>query len=199
MFWPYWQSCPDEGQRARLAHVGCFQCYNGPLIKSFLMFVPEKTHNGLNLCSAFLGHSKCFTYWNHYSFAQCTQWCVSVCTGVMCDMIQVGSSVSRRTPTRRTRTAWLSKACWRPTSRACGPSSSTAPPTSLPSSTRWLGERRATHDTTAKSRCGLIWTNYPRDELESLSCINPATTKKISLFYLHVPLAHYWKPAALRH
>lgn len=38
--------------------------------------------------------------------------------------------------------------------------------------------RWETHDTTAKSRCGLIWTNYPRDELESLSCINPATTKK---------------------
>lgn len=102
----------------------------------------------------------------------------------MCDMIQVGSSVSRRTPTRRTRTAWLSKACWRPTSRACGPSSSTAPPTSLPSSTRWLGERRATHDTTAKSRYGLIWTGYPRDELESLSRINPAKKKKKSVCFI---------------
>lgn len=37
---------------------------------------------------------------------------------------------------------------------------------------------------TAKSRCGLIWTNYPRDELESLSCINPATKKKKSVCFI---------------
>lgn len=66
-----------------------------------------------------------------------------------CDMIQMGSSVSRRTPTRRIPTARPLRACWRPTSRACGPSSSTAPPTLLPSSTRWLGKSRTTQETVA--------------------------------------------------
>lgn len=47
-----------------------------------------------------------------------------------------------RTQTQKPQTAWASREYWRLTSRAWGPSSCTARPTSPPWSTRWLGERR---------------------------------------------------------
>lgn len=132
VFWltivPWWRPASTAG--------ACFQCSQWP----FLTFVPHKAHNnhnGLDLCRQFLGHSKRSMYWSHYRQHGAS---------VTCDMNQVGFSVSGRTPTRRIQTARRSRAYWRPTSRACGPSSSTVPPTSLPSSTRWLGERLTTRE-----------------------------------------------------
>lgn len=48
--------------------------------------------------------------------------------------------LSPRTTTRTTPAATASRACSSPTCRACAPCSSTGPPTSPPSSTRWPGE-----------------------------------------------------------
>lgn len=80
MFCLWWQSCPDEGQRAQRCHVACFQCSQWPFNKVlFNVRARKDTHTGSGLCSAFLGHSKCFTCWSHYSLAQCSQWCVSEC------------------------------------------------------------------------------------------------------------------------
>lgn len=135
------------------AMLPVFNVHNGPLIKSFLTFVPEKTHTLGRVYAVHIwgtqsaSHVGAIIHWHSAHNG------ASLSVHMTCDMIQVGSSVSRRTPTRRIPTAPPSRACWRPTSRACGPSSSTAPPTSLPSSTRWLGE---THDTWHKGKVLLL-------------------------------------------